>query len=72
MILETLNNTKYLFPLCGALVGGYKGYAYAWERKQLRWGKYAHIFYPNIISIGLFGGLGLGIGYCLSKLFEHG
>ena len=69
MILDSLNNTKYLFPLCGALVGGCKGYAYALERKQFRWGKYAHMFYPNIIPIGFFTGLGFGIGYCFSRLF---
>ena len=72
MILDILNNPKYLFPLCGAFVGGYKGYAIALERKQLRWGKYAHMLYPNIIPIGVFTGLGLSIGYCFSKLFEHG
>lgn len=69
MRLDSLNDTKYLLPLCGALVGGYRGYTYALERKEMRWGKYAHMFYPNIIPMGLFGGLGLGIGYCFSRLF---
>jgi|AntAceMinimDraft_18_1070375.scaffolds.fasta_scaffold32027_2 hypothetical protein len=57
-----------LYPLCGAFLGTYMGYIYANERKQFRWGKYANRFYPNIFQIGLFGSLGLGIGYCMSKL----
>lgn len=69
MNLQSFNDTKYLFPLCGILIGGYKGYAYALERKEMRWGKYAHLFQTNIVPIGLFTGLGFGIGYCFSKLF---
>jgi len=57
-----------LYPLCGAFLGAYKGYMHARERNKLRWGKYAHVFYPNIFQIVLFSGLGLGIGYCISKL----
>ena len=69
MNIQILNNTLCLFPLCGALVGGYKGYLFAKEKKEIRWGKYAHNFYPNLIQIGVFSGLGFGIGYCISKLF---
>lgn len=68
MNLYSLTNSKILYQLSGAFLGTYMGYIYANKRKQLRWGKYAHMFYPNIFQIGLFGGLGLGIGYCMSKL----
>lgn len=68
MNLYSLTNSKILYPWCGAFLGTYIGYMHASVRKQLRWGKYAHMFYPNIFQIGLFSGLGLGIGYCISKL----
>ena len=69
MNLQSFNDTKCLFPLWGAFVGGYKGYTYALEKKQVRWGKYSHLFQANIVPIGLFTALGFGIGYCFSKLF---
>ena len=69
MSLASLHDTKYLFPLCGALIGGYKGYEYALKKKEMRWGKYAHLFQSNIVPIGVFTGVGFGIGYYFSKLF---
>jgi len=69
MTLFYMNNDKLLISLSGAFIGGYKGYTLAMKQKKIRWGKYADNFYPNLIQIGLFSGLGFGIGYCISKLF---
>lgn len=69
MSLAFLHGAKYMFPLCGALIGGYKGYGYALKKKEMRWGKYAHLFQSSIVPIGFFTGLGFGIGYYCSKLF---
>ena len=61
---------KNILPLCGTIVGMYKGYYYAAEKKALRWGRYAASINVNLSYIGCFGLFGLGIGYCISKVLE--
>lgn len=69
MSLFSMNNDKFLIVISSVFIGGYKGYTLATKQKEFRWGKYAYMFYPNPIPIGVFSVLGFGIGYIISTIF---
>ena len=62
----TINN---IIPLSGALIGAYKGYCYAVEKRNNRWGAYATHVPLNAGYVGYFALFGFSVGICVSKIF---
>jgi hypothetical protein len=62
---NTINN---IIPLSGALFGAYKGYNYAFEKRNNRWGTHATHLPLNVGYVGYFALFGFSIGYIVSKI----
>jgi hypothetical protein len=62
---NTINN---IIPLSGALFGAYKGYNYAIEKRNNRWGAHATHVPLNVGYVGYFALFGFSIGYIVSKI----
>ena len=62
---NTINN---IIPLSGALIGAYKGYCYAVEKRNNRWGAYATHIPLNAGYVGYFALFGFSFGYIVSKI----
>ena len=65
-IPNTINN---IIPLSGALIGAYKGYTYAIEDRNRRWGTHSTYVPLNAGYIGYFALFGFSLGICVSKIF---
>ena len=63
---NTINN---IIPLSGALIGAYKGYYYAVDKRNKRWGAHATHVSLNAGYVGYFALLGFSFGYAVSKIF---
>ena len=62
---NTINN---IIPFSGALIGAYKGYCYAVEKRNNRWGAHATHVPLNDGYVGYFALFGFSIGYIVSKI----
>jgi len=62
---NTINN---IIPLSGALFGAYKGYNYAFEKRNNRWGAHATHLPLNVGYVGYFALFGFSVGYIVSKI----
>lgn len=65
-IPNTINN---FIPLSGAIIGAYKGYTYAIEDRNRRWGMHSTYVTLNAGYIGYFALFGFSLGICVSKIF---
>ena len=65
-IPNTINN---IIPLSGAIIGAYKGYTYAIEDRNRRWGAHSTYVPLNAGYIGYFALFGFSLGICVSKIF---
>lgn len=65
-IPNTINN---IILLSGALIGGYKGYYYAVEKRNNRWGTHATHVPLNVGYVGYFALFGFSFGYIISRAF---
>lgn len=64
------NNINNIIPLSGALIGAYKGYCYAIEKRNDRWGAHATHFSLNGGYVGYFALFGFSVGYIVSKIIS--
>ena len=62
------NTINHMIPFSGALIGAYKGYNYAFEQRNKRWGAHARQVSLNAGYIGYFALFGFSIGYIVSKI----
>jgi hypothetical protein len=65
-IPNTINN---IIPLSCSLIGAYKGYTYAVEERNRRWGMHSTYVPLNAGYIGYFALFGFSLGICVSKIF---
>jgi len=62
------NTINTIIPLSGALFGAYKGYNYAFEKRNNRWGAHATHLPLNVGYVGYFALFGFSVGYIVSKI----
>lgn len=62
------NTINHMIPFSGALIGAYKGYNYAFEQRNKRWGTHATHVPLNVGYVGYFALFGFSIGLCVSKI----
>ena len=63
------NSINNIISLSGALIGAYKGYTYAIEDRNRRWGMHSTYVPLNAGYIGYFALFGFSLGYGISKFF---